>query len=218
MTPRIAALAFLTFASAIPANLQAEGDWKPFFSETSLEELYFAFEEDAKPEDIFELRGEEGLVVKGKGKPAGYLQTLDEFENYEITFDWRWSDEPGNGGVMLHCDADPYKSIWTHGIEIDLKHQNAGDFWLNGSKLEVQKDQMPGTTAERERRKKLVDAEKEKGLWNQMRIVAKDDTLEVHLNGKLVNKATATKPKSGFITFMAQKANLEFRSIRLREL
>ena len=208
--------------ATLPSALFAADEGTNLFKDAKYDDFYFSFIEDDDPKEVFVIGSDGSLIVKGKDHSEGYLQTLDEYANYELHFEWRWLDsKPGDSGVMIHCDADPYKSIWPHGIEIQIAEDTTGDLWLMGNKATVDDERIPEKSAERDRRKRIegLDAGKEKktGAWNEMRIVAKDDTLKVYLNDKLINEATELKPASGYITIKAEESNVEFRDFRIKE-
>lgn len=191
----------------------------PLFDDVTLGDFYFDFlEDDTEAEDIFELKPDSGLLINGKGKSPAYIQTLDEYENYELTFEWRWPDEPGNSGIQLHSTTTPAYLIWPECIEVQMEHKNVGDFWLLNQTIDVEESRIPDKAAERNRRLKIKDEEKKPGEWNDMRIIAKRDTIEVYLNDKLVNEGENASSTSGYITIQAEDSNLEFRHVYLREL
>ncbi|EDY81750.1 conserved domain protein [Verrucomicrobiia bacterium DG1235] len=220
------ALLILGFA----ANLPAQGDtWTNLFKDALHEDFYFDFLEEAEPEDVFEFKDDGILLIKGKDQPEGYIQTLDEYSNYEIELEWRWPDEPGNSGIQIHSTSDTSFSIWPECIEIQIESENIGDFWLKNTDIEVAEEQMPNKAADRNRRLKLKrekkfgedwkkELENKAGQWNQMRIIAEEDTIKVYLNSELVNEGTSVSRTSGYITFQAEESNIEFRNVRIREL
>lgn len=62
------------------------------------------------------------------------------------------------------------------------------------------------------------DAEKPAGQFNVMVVVAKDDTLTVTLNGKLMTKASGLKIQKGKIQFQSEGAELLIRRLSLEPL
>ncbi len=211
-------LALLPIACA-----NAEGEWTDLFKGAAHEDFYFDFEEEAEAEDVFEITPAGALIIHGKDHSPAYLQTLDEYENYELKFEWRWpedSDDPGTSGIQIHCTEFTSLGIWPEGIEIDLAEDKTGDFWLYNQKLEVDEKQLPNRGSERNRRLRIAgkDEEEKPGKWNEMRIVAKDDTLKVYLNDELVNEATEVSATSGLITFRAEESDIEFRAVQIKDL
>ncbi len=68
------------------------------------------------------------------------------------------------------------------------------------------------------RRLNLTDGSKKPlGEWNQMRIVANGSGIEVFVNGTLVNKGWNSSVTEGAICLQAEKANIQFRNIRIKE-
>ena len=68
-------------------------------------------------------------------KPNGYIRTKDEYENYRLTLEWRWPEggTPGNNGVLIHTTTPKELGVWPKSLEVQLAHENAGDFWVIGT-------------------------------------------------------------------------------------
>ncbi len=209
----------------------AADDWTFIFKDTDYGDFYFDFVEDAKPEDVFEIKPDGTLLVKGADQPEGYIQTLDEYENYEIKFEYRWPDKPGKSGIQIHSTSDTAHSIWPESIEIQLEPKHSGDFWLLNNTIDVEEEQIPEKAAERNRRIRLTPKpeprdygkpkkklENEPDQWNAMHIVAEGDNIKVFLNDKLVNEGKNASASAGYITIQAEEANIEIRNFRVREL
>lgn len=62
------------------------------------------------------------------------------------------------------------------------------------------------------------DVEKPVGQWNTLECIASGDEIEVFLNGVLVNKATAVKPKKGRIQIQSEAAEVFIRRVELSPL
>jgi hypothetical protein len=221
----------IAFALGLAATATAQEGWTYLFKDTDLEEFYFDFIESTEPEDVFELEPDGTLVIKGEGQPEGYIQTLDEYENYEIKLEYRWPGEPGKSGIQIHSTSDTAHSIWPESIEIQLEPGRSGDFWVLNNSIDVEEEQLPNKAAERNRRirftpkpeprdygKPKKEVEKDPEQWNAMHIVAEDDTIKVYLNEKLVNEARNASASSGYITIQAEESNLEIRNFRIRQL
>ncbi|MDQ8184391.1 DUF1080 domain-containing protein [Pelagicoccus sp. SDUM812002] len=224
-------LSYLILTLFLANSAAAQDDWTYLFKDTDLNEFYFDFLEETEPEDVFEITADGTLVIKGEDQPEGYIQTLDEYEDYEIKFEYRWPDEPGKSGIQIHSTSDTAHSIWPESIEIQLEPDHSGDFWVLNNTIDVEEEQMPDKAAERNRRIRLTpkpeprefgkpkkDLEKEPDEWNAMHIVTKGDTIKVYLNDKLVNEGKNASATSGFITIQAEESNIEIRNFRLREL
>jgi hypothetical protein len=168
-----------------------------------------------------------GLLVS-LGTPNGHLLTDKEFENYSLEVEYRFAGEPGNCGVLVHASGSRnLYEMFPKSIEVQMMHENAGDFWCI-----VEDIQVPDMEARRGPRENwgitegkgrrilnLTDnSEKPLGEWNKMTIECKADTITIWLNGDLVNHgfgATATKGK---IALQAEGAEVEFRKVELNPL
>lgn len=221
-TLAFAALVSVTATAGKPAKTARPSDdspsgWISLFNGRDLEGWTIDLETDkAKPEDVFTVK--DGVIATmGEGKPKGVVRTKKEFSNYEVSLQWRWPGKPGNAGLLLHCSTARHRSVWPKSIEVQLMHENAGDFWKIGEELEVEPERMP--KGNDRRFVNLADGlEKPPGEWNTLRVVAKDNTLEVHVNGKLANKCWKTSVNSGALCLQSERANIEYRAIKLKKL
>jgi hypothetical protein len=168
-----------------------------------------------------------GLLVS-LGKPEGHLVTKNQYKNYRLEVEYRFAGEPGNCGVLVHASTPRalYK-MFPKSIEVQMMHENAGDFWCIVEDIEVpdmEKRRGPkenwGITEGKERRiiNLTDDSEKPLGEWNTMVIVCRDNTIEVSLNGERVNYGINATASEGKIAVQAEGAEVEFRKIDLTEL
>jgi hypothetical protein len=167
-----------------------------------------------KMEEVWSVK--DGVLVC-KGRPAGYLITKkDDFENYVLTLQWRWPEKPGNNGVLVHVTKPGELGVWPKCLEVQLAHENAGDFWVIGTTIDVENaDQR----REGRRHRNLSDGdEKPLGEWNEMEITCRGDEVLVKVNGKLVNHATNLSQSKGAIALQSEGAPIEYREIKLRQL
>ncbi|WP_339382552.1 DUF1080 domain-containing protein [Pelagicoccus albus] len=218
-----------TFIFAVQAA-QADSAGTYLFKGAEYGDFYFDSLEGEEPDEVFEFETDGTLLIHGEGKSEAYIQTLDEYENYEVSFEYRWPGEPGKSGIQIHCTSDTSFSIWPECIEIQLEYENSGDFWLLNTELEVEEEQMPLKAADRNRRHRLKIEEKRKygeppikvelpaDQWNRMRIIAKEDTVQVYLNDHLINEGKNASTNSGYITIQAEESDFVIKDFRIREL
>lgn len=172
----------------------------------------------------------DGMLVS-LGKPLGHLVTEAVYANYKLVVEYRFSKEPGNCGVLVHASTPRKLSeMFPQSIEVQMMHENAGDFWCIGENIEVpemekrrpRKDPSQafgGGRADARRIVNLTDgSEKPLGEWNTMEIVCTGDEVIVHLNGALVNHGSKSTATSGKIALQAEGAEVEFRKVELTEL
>jgi hypothetical protein len=160
---------------------------------------------------------QDGILVV-QGKPTGYIRTVDEYENYRLSLEWRWPEgtTKGNNGVLVHTTTPNALGQWPKSIEVQLALGNAGDFWVIGTDLQV-----PDLEKRRQGRRHLNltdNSEKPAGEWNKMEIECKGGEIRVWVNGDLVNHATNVSQTKGAISLQSEGAVANFRNIVLTPL
>lgn len=72
------------------------------------------------------------------GSPGGHLITDKEYSDYRLTVEYRFSDKPGNCGVLVHASAPrALYDMFPKLIEVQMQHNSAGDFWCIQKNIEV---------------------------------------------------------------------------------
>jgi hypothetical protein len=166
-----------------------------------------------------------GMLVS-LGKPNGHLITDAEYQNYRLQVEYRFADKPGNCGILVHASTPRalYK-MFPKSIEVQMMHQNAGDFWCIVEDITVpdmEKRRGPkknwGITEGKERRilNLTEGSEKPLGQWNTMIIECLKDTIKVWVNGDLVNYGYNATAQKGHIAVQAEGSEVEFRKLELR--
>lgn len=165
-----------------------------------------------------------GLLVS-MGKPGGHLITDESFQNYRLDVEYRFAGEPGNCGVLVHASKPrELYAMFPKSIEVQMMHQNAGDFWVIGEDITVPdmekrrgpKEKWGSTDGKLRRIPNLTDdSEKPLGQWNSMTIEAVGDKIVVWVNGKMVNYGYEATVKKGQIALQAEGAEVEFRKVLL---
>ncbi len=181
-------------------------------------------EMDNNPEAINPFIMRNGMLVS-LGTPQGHLITDSVFQNYRIEAEYRFPGEPGNCGILVHASTPrALYSMFPKSLEVQMMHENAGDFWCIVEDITVpdmEKRRGPeeewGITEGKQRRiLNLTDgSENPVGEWNHMVIECVGDEVKVWVNGDLVNygyNCTATK---GQIAVQAEGSEVEFRKLEL---
>ena len=182
---------------------------------------------DGDPELVPPFVVRDGKLVS-LASPAGHLVTDREFADYRLTVEYRWPGVPGNCGVLVHAST-PRRlyGMFPQSIECQLHAGNAGDFWCIGEDIVV--DDMVarrgpadrwGVDGDRARRiLNLTDgSEHPPGEWNEMVIECRGRTIDVWVNGELVNHGTDCTADRGRIALQAEGAECEFRRVELMPL
>ncbi|CAL1521647.1 hypothetical protein MMC2321_05442 [Chitinophaga sp. MM2321] len=124
--------------------------------------------------------------AKKNGAPGGDLVTDGEYENYELSVDWKIS-EGGNSGIIFSVHEDPaFEQSYLTGPEMqvldDARHSdgkinkhNSGDLY--------------------DLKKSSKNAVKPVGQWNTAKIMKKDGHLTLWLNGVKTVETTIGTPE-----------------------
>ena len=186
-------------------------------------------EKDTNPSarDSFVVRS--GLLVS-LGTPQGHLLTDRTYRNYRLEVEYRFSAKPGNCGVLVHASTPRalYK-MFPQSIEVQLMHQNAGDFWCIKENIEVpdmetrrprrEGEQWGGSEGDARRVLNLTDgSEKPAGEWNTLVVEARDRGIKVWVNGDLVNDGFNCTASAGRIALQAEGSEVEFRRVEIGPL
>jgi Domain of Unknown Function (DUF1080) len=165
-----------------------------------------------------------GLLVS-LGVPRGHLITDATHENYRLEVEYRFAGKPGNCGVLVHASTPrALYGEFPKSIEVQMEHQNAGDFWCIVEDISVpdmEKRRGPkekwGITEDKERRiLNLTDgSEKPLGEWNNMVIECLGNDVRVWVNGTMVNHGTGATAAKGQIALQAEESEVEFRKVVL---
>ena len=155
-------------------------------------------------------------VIRCTGKPNGYMRTEEAYANYLLHVEWRWPEQGGNSGVLIHMNGPD--NVWPKSLECQLHSGNAGDFWVIGG-VETNEHAKAGQRVNGRRTIKLKDSsERPVGEWNTYEIICKDDWIVVCVNGILQNVATKCSATSGKICLQSEGTPVEFRNIYLEPL
>lgn len=178
---------------------------------------FFSEDPKAKPSDVWRLASDGVLICRGK--PKGYLATINDYTNFTLRLEWRWpKDKPGSGGILVRMTG-PDK-IWPKSLEPQLNAGNAGDLWgLDGFALSGPAERMKviaeSPFGKLTNVKKTAAMEKPAGEWNRYDIVVQGDTVTLSINGVEVNRATGCEVVAGKICLTAEGDEYHFRNVEL---
>ncbi|WP_114747768.1 3-keto-disaccharide hydrolase [Pleomorphovibrio marinus] len=169
----------------------------------------------------------EGMLVS-LGTPLGHLITDKEYQNYRIETEYRFPGEPGNCGILVHASTPrALYDMFPQSIEVQMMHENAGDFWCIVEDIEVPdmeerrgpKEEWGITEGKNRRIYNLTDSsEKPPGEWNEMVIECVGDEIKVWVNGDLVNHGFNATAQKGRIAVQAEGSEVEFKKLTLTRL
>jgi len=186
-------------------------------------------EKDTNPSapDSFIVRA--GMLVS-LGTPPGHLLTTSTYRNYRLEVEYRFPGKPGNCGVLVHASTPRalYK-MFPQSIEVQMMHENAGDFWCIKENIEVadmekrrprkEGEKWGGSEGDARRILNLTDgSEKPPGQWNTLIVEARDRGIKVWVNGDLVNEGFNCTADRGRIALQAEGSEVEFRRVEIGPL
>ena len=165
-----------------------------------------------------------GLLVS-LGTPGGHLITDARYENFKLTFQYRFAGKPGNCGVLVFVSTPrALYDMFPKSIEVQMMNQNAGDFWCIQEDIvvpDMEKRRGPkekwGVNGDKLRRiPNLTDGtEKPLGEWNTMHIECLKNSIKVWLNGVLVNHGYNATAQKGQVALQAEGSEVEFKHIEV---
>lgn len=174
------------------------------------------------------------IVRDGKlvslGKPLGHLITDKVYSDYRLELAYRFADKPGNCGVLVHASKPrALYGMFPASIEVQMFHQNAGDFWCIAENIEVpemekrrpkgKNQKWGGEKGDARRILNLTDgSEKPVGEWNSMKIECVGDEIKVWVNGDFVNHGNNCTAEKGQIALQAEGVEVEFKGLILTPL
>jgi len=157
-------------------------------------------------------------VIASTGQPGGFLATTKSYANYTLHVEWRWNGKPGNGGVLLHISDGPMDRVWPLSLQVQTKHGSTGDLLPMAGAAFAEPLTSAAGAEPRIKGKMAADSELAVGQWNVADIVARDDVVELSINGVVQNRVTGVKPAAGRIGFQLEGAPYELRNVILMAL
>jgi hypothetical protein len=170
-----------------------------------------------------------GLLVS-LGEPRGHLLTEGSYRDYRLEVEYRFPGKGGNCGVLVHASRlRALSEMFPQSIEVQMAHENAGDFWCIEENIQVPEmekrrprkegQKWGGSSGDARRILNLTDgSEKPLGEWNTMVIEARGRTVKVWVNGALVNDGFDSTADRGRIALQAEGTEVEFRRIEIGPL
>lgn len=180
-----------------------------------------ALDDDPEGRKPFIVR--EGMLVS-LGSPGGHLITDNEYQDYRLEAEYRFPGKPGNCGVLVHTSTPRAYGMFPKSLEIQMMHQNAGDFWCIVEDIKVpdmvaRRGPRESWGVEGNKNRRILnltdDSEKPLGEWNRMVIECLGDEIKVWVNGDLVNHGHECTASKGQIAVQAEGSEVEFRKLLL---
>lgn len=162
------------------------------------------------------------------GTPNGHLITDSSFQDYTLDVEYRFAGEPGNCGVLVHASTPrALYQMFPKSLEVQLMHENAGDFWcivedINVPDMESRRGPKENWGIVEGKERRIINltegSEKPLGEWNTLKVKCHADTITVWVNSVLVNHGYNCTTTRGQIAIQAEGAEVEFRKVELTQL
>ncbi len=149
-------------------------------------------------------------VLKLNTKIKGYVLNETVRSNYHLHVEWCWpKDAPPrtNSGVFVHVHGPD--AVWPLCFECQLQPGSTG--MVTGTGLDI--PSAPMISNRKRAQHTAPDSEKPAGEWNAYDIFARDNTLEVRVNGVVQNKLDNLPAKEGGIALQMEGYPIDFRNI-----
>lgn len=157
-------------------------------------------------------------AIATSGKPGGFLATTASYRDYRLHVEWRWTDKPGNAGVLLHVSDGPMDRVWPLSLQVQTKRGSAGDLLpMAGATFAEPVTSTPGAQPVIKAHM-APDSERPAGEWNSADILCRDGIVEVTVNGVMQNRVTAAQPRQGRIGFQLEGTPYQLRNVTLTAL
>lgn len=173
---------------------------------------------------------EEGALVR-KGKGAGDIVTANQYDSFELSIEYRIS-QAGNSGIMFHV-TEELDAPWMTGPEIQVQDNVDGHDPQKAGWLYQLYEPMPDFFT-----KKVTDATRPVGEWNQIVLKVTPQVCEINMNGiryalfqkgsdnwnarvaksKFAQWAPFGKPTKGHLCLQDHGDLVAYRNIKIREL
>lgn len=159
-------------------------------------------------------RVEDGVLICS-GTPTGYIHTQQDYANFILELDWRWSpetQEAGNSGVLFRLVGE--HKVWPQCFEAQLKSGSAGDV------IGIGKFPFAGDPARTEgvRQAHTRPMENPPGEWNHYRIISDHGKVTLEVNGEIINEAWKCPEQPSPIALQSEGTEIHFRNIVLTPL
>ncbi len=175
------------------------------------------------PEKVFAV--ENGLLHIS-GKEFGYICTAQSYENFHLVVECKWgqkkypprdADTTKRDNGILYFVQLKKDTVWPKSIECQIQEGDIGDFWMVDS-TSILVDGQRTQPKDYASSKKKKDAEKPRGEWNRIEVIADKGKITHIVNGVVVNEATDPNVKNGNIIIQSEGAEIYYRKIAITEL
>lgn len=157
------------------------------------------------------------------GRPTGEIRTDRMYQNFILEVEWRHMVPGGNAGIFVWADDITARGVPFHrSVEVQVLenaygqsrgHTTHGDiFPIHGATM------MPMNGRGGSRAFPTEERSKPSPEWNHYRIEARDGTISLAVNGKVVTRGTDASPRRGYICIESEGGVVHYRNMKIQEL
>jgi hypothetical protein len=212
-----------TSLAAATSLLADPGDWKPLFNANDLDGWVNV---NGAPETWSIKDG----LISCTGKPVAALRSIKHYENFELELEWRHLQPSGNAGIFVWASALPaVGQPFLRAIEVQVlenayggQNQNVwftthGDiFPIHGATMTPMRPQTH--QGDKSRCFPSEFRSKPSPEWNHYRMVARDGSIRLSVNGKEVSGGDHCVWRKGYLGLESEGSPTEWRNLRIKEL
>ena len=198
-------LVVLFFMLIVPSFAQSKSQF--FTAKDASNWLYILNDKKLNVNEVFKMK--EGVLYIS-GESSGYLRTKKKYTNFTLNLKYRWTKVLANSGVLVYIQQKD--TVWPACYQVQQKADAAGDIiCMNGLWAKECTDSVKFTV-----KKMQTSNEKPLGEWNSMKIISKNQTLKVWVNGLLQNNISGLTVSNGFIGFQNEGKPIEFSNLTIK--
>lgn len=164
----------------------------------------------------------DGMIVS-TGVPTGVMRTEKMYQNFILELEYRHMHAGGNAGLFVWSDALTSPGVpFARAIEVQVldglnteNYTSHGDvFAIHGATMTPDRPHPNGwmRCLPSERRAKGP------GEWNHYRVVCRDGTLKLSVNGKQVSGGYDCSPRRGYLCLESEGSECHFRNLKIQKL
>lgn len=141
-------------------------------------------------------------ALEGRNGKGGFLLSQASYTDFEIESEF-WADPDCNSGIFLRCQ-DRRNVTASNAYEVNIFDKRPDPSYGTGAIVDVSRVFVPYPQAA--------------NRWNQFRIFARGDWLQVVFNGQITADVRDSRLKSGPIALQSAGGVIRFRTVRIRSL
>jgi hypothetical protein len=143
------------------------------------------------------------------GGTRGHLRTKVSYKDFKLRFEYRTPDGLGDSGLGLFLSGED--KVAPTCLEVQIVHGHVGDLYQNGGFEAI----VGGGEQIKFRSARIADPVEDADGWNIMEVKVIAGTVEVRVNGVVVNRASGCPQDERMFTLRNENTRVDFRKLVL---